>query len=58
MNFSLKTNESSVLKTVVSIMSELSPFSYLAVTKDGMKMTCEELDYDEIRDNPREAFDV
>ena len=45
MNFSLKTTESSVLKTVVSIMSDLSSFAYLAVTKDGMKMTCEELEY-------------
>ena len=49
MNFSLKTNDSSVLKTVVSIMSEISPFGYFAVTKDGVKMTCKELDYDEIK---------
>ena len=45
MNFSLKTDDSSVLKAVVSIMSDLSPFAYFAVTKDGMEMTSEDLDY-------------
>ena len=49
MNFSLKTNESSVLKTIFSIMSGISPFGYLAVTKDGMEITCEELDYGHIK---------
>ena len=48
MNFSLKTNDSSVLKTIFSIMSELSPFAYLAITDDGVKMTCKELDYESI----------
>ena len=37
MNFSMKTDESSNLRAVISIMHELSPFGYLAVTKDGIK---------------------
>ena len=49
MNFSLKTTESSVLKTIFSIVSELSPFGYFAVTKGGVKMTCEELDHAAIK---------
>ena len=46
MNFSLKTNESAVLKTVLSMMSDLSPFGYFAVTKDGLKFTSKEFEYD------------
>ena len=30
-------------------MSELSSFGYFAVTKDGMKITCKELDHDNIK---------
>ena len=48
MNFELKTDDSSVLKTVFQIMNELSPWAYFSVTKDGISMSCEEMDYGDI----------
>ena len=49
MNFELKTDESSVLKTIFQIMGELSTWAYFSVTKDGMIMTCEEMDRADVR---------
>ena len=54
MNFELKTDESSVLKTVFQIMNELSSHAYMSVTKDGLSMTCEKMD----RGDVKMKFDV
>ena len=49
MNFELKTDESAVLKTVFQIMNELSSFAYFSVTKNGVTMTCEEMDQGSVK---------
>lgn len=45
MNFTLKTCDPSVLKTVVAMMYDLGPWGYFSATKDGVKLTCEDSDY-------------
>ena len=49
MNFELKTDESSVLKTIFQIMSELSPWASFFVTKDGITMSCGEMDCGDVK---------
>ena len=49
MNFELKTDESSVLRTVFQIMNELSTFAYMSVTKDYVSMTCEKIDGGDVK---------